>query len=49
MSSIIITLRWRCIEEGVRDMLVSVVADLSALDSDAFWTVLDHRSLDASL
>jgi hypothetical protein len=30
--------------EGVRDILVSVVADLSELDTDAFWTVLDHRS-----
>ena len=30
--------------EGVRDILVSVVADLSELDADAFWTVLDHRS-----
>src|SRR5207244_12055649 len=28
-------------EEGVRDILVSVVSDLSALDVDAFWTVLD--------
>jgi hypothetical protein len=30
--------------EGVRDILVSVVADLSGLDADAFWTVLDHHS-----
>ena len=30
--------------EGVRDILVSVVADLSELSLDAFWTVLDHRS-----
>jgi hypothetical protein len=29
---------------GVGDILVSVVADLSELDMDAFWTVLDHRS-----
>jgi len=31
-------------EEGVRDILVTVVANLSALDTDAFWTVLDHKS-----
>jgi hypothetical protein len=30
--------------EGVRDILVSVVADLSELEPDAFWTVLDHHS-----
>jgi hypothetical protein len=30
--------------EGVTDILVTVVADLSALSADAFWTVLDHRS-----
>jgi hypothetical protein len=30
--------------EGIRNILVTVVADLSALDMDAFWTVLDHRS-----
>jgi hypothetical protein len=30
--------------EGIRDILVAVVADLSELDMDAFWTVLDHRS-----
>jgi hypothetical protein len=30
--------------EGIRDILVSVVTDLSELDIDAFWTVLDHRS-----
>jgi hypothetical protein len=29
---------------GISDILVTVVADLSALDTDAFWTVLDHRS-----
>jgi len=28
---------------GLRDVLVSVVADLSALDPDAFWHVLDHH------
>jgi len=30
-------------KEGLRDVLVTVVADLSALEVDAFWTVLDHR------
>lgn len=30
--------------EGVSDILVSVVVDLSELGADAFWTVLDHRS-----
>lgn len=30
--------------EGLRDVLVSTVSDLSALDIDTFWTVLDHRS-----
>jgi len=29
--------------EGVEDVLVTVVADLSALEADAFWVVLDHR------
>src|SRR5262245_51642231 len=32
-------------KEGFRDVLVTVVLDLSALDLDAFWTVLDHKSL----
>src|SRR5215469_4782838 len=32
-------------KEGLRDVLVTVVLDLSALDLDAFWTVLDHKSL----
>jgi hypothetical protein len=31
-------------EEGVKDILVDVVADLSGLDRDGFWTVLDHRA-----
>jgi hypothetical protein len=31
-------------KEGVEDVLVMIVSDLSALDVDAFWTVLDHRS-----
>jgi hypothetical protein len=30
-------------EEGQKDVLVSVVADLRALDKDAFWVVLDNR------
>jgi hypothetical protein len=30
-------------KEGLRHVLVTVVADLSALAPDAFWTVLDHR------
>ena len=32
------------LEEGVRDVLVTVVADLHHLDKEAFWTVCDHRS-----
>jgi len=31
-------------KEGVEDILITVVSDLSALDSDAFWVVLDHHS-----
>ncbi|MCJ2014577.1 ParB-like protein [Methylobacterium sp. J-076] len=31
-------------EEGVTDVLVTVVADLHHLDKDAFWTVCDHKS-----
>ena len=31
-------------EEGVKDMLVTVVANLSMVDRDTFWTVLDNRS-----
>ena len=30
-------------DEGVRDVLVTVMADLSRLKRDAFWVVLDHR------
>lgn len=30
--------------EGVEHVLVSTVADLSALDEDAFWVVMDHRA-----
>jgi hypothetical protein len=32
-------------EEGVPDVLVSVVANLNKLDQDAFWVVLDNRDL----
>jgi hypothetical protein len=31
------------LEEGVRDVLVTVTSDLSKLDKDAFLTVLDNR------
>ncbi len=31
-------------EEGVEDILTTVVADLSALDKDAFWFVLDNHN-----
>src|SRR5262249_4487545 len=31
--------------EGLRHVLVTVVLDISALDPDAFWTVLDHKNL----
>jgi len=30
-------------DEGVEDVLVTVVAHLDALDASAFWVVLDHR------
>ena len=30
-------------EEGVKDILVSVVADLTMVDKDAFWGVLDNH------
>lgn len=30
-------------EEGVEEVQVTVVADLSSLDKDGFWTVCDHR------
>jgi hypothetical protein len=32
-------------EEGVKDVLVIVTADLHKLDQDAFWIVLDNRDL----
>jgi len=31
-------------KEGVKKVLVTVVADLSALDPEDFWIVLDHRA-----
>jgi hypothetical protein len=30
-------------EEGVREIAITVVADLTMLDRDAFWTYLDNR------
>jgi hypothetical protein len=30
--------------EGIKHVLVTVVADLSALTEDNFWTVMDHRA-----
>jgi hypothetical protein len=32
-------------EEGVTDLAVTVIANLSKLDADAFWIFLDNRSL----
>jgi hypothetical protein len=31
-------------DEGVKEMAVTVIVDLSALDGAAFWTVLDNRN-----
>lgn len=31
-------------EEGVKDVLVTIVSNLSMVDRDTFWTVLDNRS-----
>jgi hypothetical protein len=31
-------------EEGVKDVMTSVVANLSMLEDDAFWVVLDNRN-----
>jgi hypothetical protein len=31
-------------KEGIRNVLVTVVSDLSVLDGDAFWTYLDHHA-----
>ncbi len=30
--------------EGVKDVLVTIIADLKALDRDSFWVYLDNRS-----
>jgi len=30
-------------DEGVKDILVSVIADLTVVDRDAFWGVMDHK------
>src|SRR5258707_8919751 len=30
-------------DEGVKDILVTVIADLTMVDRDAFWSVLDNR------
>src|SRR5215468_236078 len=32
-------------EEGVKNVMVTVVSNLSMLDNDAFWFVLDNRNL----
>jgi hypothetical protein len=31
-------------EEGVEDVAITVIANLSKLEPDAFWTVMDNRS-----
>jgi hypothetical protein len=31
-------------DEGVRDVAVTVIANLSALDADAFWAVMDNHN-----
>jgi len=31
-------------EEGVKDILVTIIADLTMVDRDLFWGVLDHHS-----
>jgi hypothetical protein len=31
-------------DEGVKDVAVTAIANLSALDSDEFWTVMDNRN-----
>ena len=31
-------------DEGVKNVAVTVIANLSKLEPDAFWTVMDHRS-----
>ena len=30
-------------DEGVKDILVTVIADLTMVDRDAFWGVMDHK------
>jgi len=32
------------LKEGWRDVFVTVMSDLGALEADAFWVVLDHRN-----
>jgi hypothetical protein len=32
------------LREGIKDVLVTVIADLSMLEPDQFWIVLDHHS-----
>ena len=32
-------------DEGVKHVLVTIMANLSMVDRDTFWTVLDHRNL----
>ena len=32
------------LSEGIKNVLVTVIADLSMLEPDQFWIVLDHRS-----
>ena len=34
------------VDEGVKDVLVTVIADLSMVDRDAFWVVMDNRQPD---
>jgi hypothetical protein len=31
-------------DEGVKELAVTIIADLGALDPDAFWTVMDNRN-----
>jgi hypothetical protein len=31
-------------DEGVKNLAVTVISNLSALDADAFWTVMDNRN-----
>ena len=34
----------REVDTGVKDVAVTAIANLSALDSDEFWTVMDNRN-----